>query len=190
MYPLKDYFNLERTYTYGVPTFYNDFHIGVDIIVPVGTPIYAPTKGQVKSSFGTQGGNTLYFTDSKDVLWRFLHCLRINATGIYQEGDIIGWTGNTGLSTKPHTHLDIWKEGKVDLANAKTKTVDPDKYVAELTESELNVPQWVLDNGTLEYGQETGIMTDFTDIDQPLPAYRVLEMLRKQEEYLKDKYDL
>ena len=181
---LKTYFDLERTYTYGVPTHYNDFHLGVDVIVPEGTVIYAPCDGSLQSGEGAQGGKSLYFVDDAGAMIRVLHCLRINATGDYQEGAIIGWTGNTGLSTDPHAHIDVWPEGALILSRAQELTVDPDEYLKR-----FSLADW--EREALEWADDADI------IDKPEEAPFTLEQVawiaktkQKFELYLIDKYGL
>jgi len=138
--PLENFNNLKTTYEFGEKTSYNDFHLGLDIIVPTGTPIKATDDGIVKSGFGEQGGVTCYFyPDSRSVVERHLHCHSIARTGRVKEGDLIAYTGNTGMSTDPHLHTDIWKDGfdfdkildgnnKVDKQKAREVLIDPRIY--------------------------------------------------------------
>ncbi len=138
MYPLQNWKKLKRTYTFGVKTHYNDFHLGLDLSVPVGTPIYAHEDGFVSSTFGKQGGNTLFLVDKYNKLVRFLHLSKIEKVGNVKKGDIIGFTGNTGLSTGPHLHVDISKNGKLDL-DKKSNFVDPDMYFTDEEPKKLSV---------------------------------------------------
>ena len=124
--PLDNWKNIKRTYTFGVPTFYNNFHIGLDLIVPTGTPIFAHTDGFVTNLVGRAGGNTIHFKDANNMLVRYLHLSKFAKRGKVKKGDIIGYSGNTGLSTAPHIHVDVSK-GSLRL-NSRKNFIDPEKY--------------------------------------------------------------
>jgi len=106
-------------YHFGVPTSYSKFHLGLDIIAKVGEPVYAPELGRIAwITTGTQGGKTIHFRGRSGVLHRFLHLSAYGTTGEYKEGELIGRVGNTGsLSSGPHLHWDISKNGVVQLNN-------------------------------------------------------------------------
>lgn len=57
MYPLANWKTVKRGYVFGVPTSYNDFHIGTDAVVPVGTRIQATHRGKLSTFVGPQGAN-------------------------------------------------------------------------------------------------------------------------------------
>lgn len=125
---------MARSYRHGVPTFYSARHLGVDCLVPEGTPVYAPTDGRITVARAfPQGGNTIWFAFS-NIIMRCLHLSRMGAITQYREGDIIAHTGNTGLSTGPHLHLDL-SRNTVDLNNFNN-FIDPDAYFVESTIAE------------------------------------------------------
>lgn len=123
--PLNKWFDLPRGYKQGDKTFYSDFHLGVDIITKTGLKVYAPEAGTVTTGTGKQGGKTVIL-NSGNFIYRFLHLDRFGEVGRVKEGDVIGYTGNTGLSTTPHLHHDIW----LDKINPNTREgiVDPEKH--------------------------------------------------------------
>lgn len=130
MNPLKNWYNLRRGYKFGDKTTYNDFHIGLDVIVPEGTPKFAPYSGEVTHAVREQGGNTVYlFAVGK--VFRFLHLSKFGKIGKVRKGDIIGYTGDTGLSTGPHLHHDISRNSLKldDISNF----IDPEVYYAPKT---------------------------------------------------------
>lgn len=101
-------------------------HLGLDILAPVGTPIRAHCSGRVESLYGNQGGNTAHF-HTRGALYRYLHLQHRPEAQEVKRGDIIGYTGNTGLSTTPHLHIDISVNGKLELNNL-SNFADPLMY--------------------------------------------------------------
>lgn len=127
MYPLQDWKQLRRGYTFGQKTHYNDFHIGLDVMAPSWTKLFAPSDGNVVTGIGSQGGNTVYLhVAGGDYLVRFLHLAKFAKTGPVKEGDLIGYTGNTGLSTGPHLHVDVSRK-QLKLYD-RNNFVDPERY--------------------------------------------------------------
>lgn len=130
MFPLK---NKKITgYKFGVKTFYNDFHVGVDY-GKENEEILAPFDGLVTTSVGNEGGKTIFFKpNGKQELIRLLHLKEFKKTGTVKQGELIGIVGHTGLVSPPgiagsHTHLDISKNGRLEL-NKKSNFLDPEKY--------------------------------------------------------------
>lgn len=111
-------------------------HIGADYRTPVGTPVRAPANGEVTASgYSKALGNFCYYryTHLGEVFTeRWLHLKEIPARGRYTQDTIIARTGNTGMSTGPHFHHDIWRND-VDLTIINKKnwdqlTVDPQQH--------------------------------------------------------------
>lgn len=102
-------------------------HIGVDYGVPLNTSIYAPWNGEVTVT-GTHGtlGNFCYFEyewEGKKRVERFLHLIRVPERGKYKRGEVVAYSGNTGMSTGPHFHCDgWWDEVNTSIINAKNFT--------------------------------------------------------------------
>ncbi len=134
---LKDYEKIKRGYAFGVPTHYNSFHIGLDLIVPKNTPVYAWADLEIVNSFlGKEGGNTAWIkVDGRPELVRLLHLNEPAKKGKYKKDVVIAKTGNTGLSTGPHLHQDVSINGKLELSNKKNFT-DPEKYNREFNDQE------------------------------------------------------
>jgi murein DD-endopeptidase MepM/ murein hydrolase activator NlpD len=130
--PLANWTKLKRGYRFGEKTFYSDFHLGTDLIVPEGTSVFAPCACEIiKTGNFPQGGNTVHlkFRSRKygRLVARFMHLSEISPPGKYKAGDILGRTGNTGQLTKgPHMHIDL-SRGKVDLSDRKN-FVDPEEF--------------------------------------------------------------
>ena len=126
MYPLKNWSGLRQGYKFGQPTFYSNFHLGTDKLIPTGTPVYAPFTGRSDVSVGSEGGNTVtFYPDGMPYVFRFLHNSK-TYSGRFSAGQIIAISGNTGSSTAPHSHIDISKN-KVDIYN-HNNFVNPDTF--------------------------------------------------------------
>lgn len=132
-YPLKNWAKIKRGYVFGEKTFYSDFHLGTDYIVPEETPIFAPLACQiVKSGDFPESGNTVHVRFRRrgygTIIMRLMHLSKMSPLGKYKAGDILGATGNTGTLTKaPHLHIDL-SRGKVEIANRKN-FIDPEEFL-------------------------------------------------------------
>lgn len=89
-------------------------HPGCDHRAPIGTRLCAPVDLEITKSGQNHvslGGHVyVAFTiDGKRYWGRFLHLSKAMPAGRYQQGDLIGITGNTGDSTGPHLHDDLWR---------------------------------------------------------------------------------
>ena len=96
---------------------YGDYrlHNGVDLSAPEGTPIYASRAGQViVATYGASGGNYVMI-DHMDGTYTtmYLHMTRyvVSVGQNVNAGELIGYCGSTGVSTGPHLHFSIFKNG-------------------------------------------------------------------------------
>ena len=96
---------------------YGDYrlHNGVDLSAPEGTPIYASRAGQViVATYGASGGNYVMI-DHMDGTYTtmYLHMTRyvVSVGQNVAAGELIGYCGSTGVSTGPHLHFSIFKNG-------------------------------------------------------------------------------
>jgi len=91
------------------------FHSGVDISAPQGTPVKATADGIVSySGWSERGGNTVVIEHGHGFSTAYAHNRR-NFAGVGQRvkrEDVIALTGSTGISTGPHVHYEIWKNGR------------------------------------------------------------------------------
>lgn len=135
----------------------NGVHPAVDIVIPVGTPVYAIANGQVvkveerTTGFGNHivvghpnvpdpdGGTTNLYSS-----YNHLDKILVKDGDIVEKGDLIAYSGNSGLSTAPHLHFQIdreiapffpyWPTGSTtagQIANAKKYTVHPMNFVQD-----------------------------------------------------------
>ncbi len=95
---------------------YRRMHDGVDLAAPYGTPIVAAADGRVVSA-GWRGGygNEVAIAHSGGLETIYGHMSRIAATsGAYvRRGQVIGYVGSTGLSTGPHLHYEVHRDGRL-----------------------------------------------------------------------------
>jgi len=100
-------------------------HSGVDITSPMRTPVIAPAAGTVHFA-GSEGGlgNTVTLSHGYGTRTVYGHMdkLKVKTGQTVRRGDVIGWVGNTGLSTGPHLHYEVEIKGSY---------VDPLKYIID-----------------------------------------------------------
>ncbi|MCQ1060549.1 M23 family metallopeptidase [Photobacterium sp. ZSDE20] len=86
-------------------------HLGLDFAANTGTEIYAPADGVIEvirpSNKGS--GNFLKLDHTMGFTSTYSHMDKFNVKRgeFVRKGELIGWTGNTGLSTGPHLHYEI-----------------------------------------------------------------------------------
>lgn len=96
------------------------FHEGIDIRAAEGTPIFASAEGIVTkaapdSKGVDKGGGHMIFIDYGDgVEARYMH---LSVYGVREgdhvkQGDVIGFTGNTGDTSTPHLHFEFYIGGQ------------------------------------------------------------------------------
>ena len=88
-----------------------DFHPGLDISSPLGTKVEAPADGVVVSC-GDKGGygNAIVIDHKYGIVTRYAHLSGFNVKPgqRVKRGDVIGFVGNSGKSTAPHLHYEVW----------------------------------------------------------------------------------
>ncbi|MFQ6613756.1 MAG: M23 family metallopeptidase [Fidelibacterota bacterium] len=107
-------------------------HYGIDIAVKEGDPVVASASGYVVFSGWTYDlGNLVilfhgngYFT----IYGHFLRSLVINREFVHR-GEVIGLAGDTGISSGPHLHFEIWKDGL---------SLDPFIYFPEYQQKDIS----------------------------------------------------
>jgi murein DD-endopeptidase MepM/ murein hydrolase activator NlpD len=90
------------------------FHSGLDIGSPMGTPIRAAMSGRV-SAVGWDDAFGNYVVVSHHSGYRTLYAhmsvVRVKSGAYVGTGERIGDVGSTGLSTGPHLHFTVYKNG-------------------------------------------------------------------------------
>jgi murein DD-endopeptidase MepM/ murein hydrolase activator NlpD len=91
-----------------------DYHGGVDLRSPVGTPVRAAADGTVKlAQLVTVLGNTVGLDHGQGVETIYMHMskLAVEPGASVKQGDIVGYVGTTGRSSGPHLHWTLYVNG-------------------------------------------------------------------------------
>ena len=105
---------------------YRRMHSGLDYRARHGTPIVAVTDGQVTGA-GRMGGcgNAVRIRHGGGLDTRYCHMSRmaVSRGQSVKRGQVIGYVGSTGLSTGPHLHYEMYRNGRaVDPASVRYVT--------------------------------------------------------------------
>lgn len=92
-------------------------HLGVDYAAPIGTPVWASMAGKVVQAEMMRGsGNTIVIQHGNGLQTRYFHLSRfaksLKVGKQVQQKETIGYVGTTGLSTGPHLHFSVVKNGQ------------------------------------------------------------------------------
>ncbi len=111
-------------------------HTGWDFTAPIGTEIYATGDGVVKSPDGGSGYGLHIVIDhgfGYQTLYAHMSRMAVRPGTKVKRGQIIGYVGNTGVSSGPHLHYEVIKNGeKVNPAYYFYNDLSPDQYAALL----------------------------------------------------------
>jgi len=94
----------------------SEFHNGIDVGVPVGTPIIAPASGLVERVYVSgAGGNQLIIKHDNGYTTGYAH---LSDTLVWpgsriRQGQTVALSGNTGRSTGPHLHFTLRYQGEL-----------------------------------------------------------------------------
>ena len=85
-------------------------HKGVDLAMPIGTPVYATADGVIsKADWFSSYGLYISIEHGGNIETRYGHLSRLNVAAgqMVHKGDLIGYVGSTGRSTGPHLHYEV-----------------------------------------------------------------------------------
>ena len=91
-------------------------HEGIDVAAPMGSPIVAPAAGVVSRVARETGyGLVVEVNHGNGIVTKYAHCSRIvvKQGEKVTRGQVIANVGTSGLSTAPHLHYEIHRDGKV-----------------------------------------------------------------------------
>lgn len=86
-------------------------HKGVDFALPIGTPVLAVGDGEVvMAKNGGAAGNYVAIRHGRQYMTRYMHLSKalVKPGQKVKRGDRIALSGNTGRSTGPHLHYEVW----------------------------------------------------------------------------------
>jgi len=107
-------------------TGFAEFHKGLDIAGPAGTPVDAVAAGLVTWAAPRSGyGNMVQINHGNGMATRYCHNekLLVKQGDMVHKGEVIALMGSTGRSTGPHLHFEVLKNGVA---------VNPLRYVGEV----------------------------------------------------------
>jgi murein DD-endopeptidase MepM/ murein hydrolase activator NlpD len=113
-WPLRGYITSRYGYRNSPFGGARQFHTGIDIAAPMGTPVRASMGGRVSGTgYNETSGNYVVITHHSGyrTLYAHLSVVRVKAGAYVRTGDRIGDVGSTGLSTGPHLHFTVYKSG-------------------------------------------------------------------------------
>jgi murein DD-endopeptidase MepM/ murein hydrolase activator NlpD len=126
---------------------YRKMHNGMDFSAPANTEVFATGNATVKKARRTSGFGNLIVLDhgfGYETYYAHLSEFNVKPGQKVKRGEIIGYVGNSGLSTAPHLHYEVHKNGKV---------VNPiNFYHGDLTAEEYDIMlnQSALENQSLD----------------------------------------
>lgn len=104
----------------------------MDFTAKTGTPIYATGDGTItKASRASGFGKVVYIDHGFGYVTKYGHMSKFNTRKgrKVKRGDIIGYVGNTGLSSGPHLHYEVHKNGKpINPVNFYHGDLTPEEY--------------------------------------------------------------
>jgi murein DD-endopeptidase MepM/ murein hydrolase activator NlpD len=96
------------------------YHMALDIAGPIGTPVYAAYSGTVTGvslgGWDSGYGNNVWVINPDGVATHYAHLNGANVSvgqNVVGGQTIVGFRGNTGRSTGPHTHFEVRVNGSL-----------------------------------------------------------------------------
>jgi murein DD-endopeptidase MepM/ murein hydrolase activator NlpD len=115
--PTAFHFEPSRTYQ---GTYHPHFHEGIDIATAMYTPVLAPAPGRVVwVGHLPDGAMVVLLAHTGGLVSLYAHLddrhspPRVAAGDEVHQGQIIGTIGMTGMTTGPHVHFVVWRDGEL-----------------------------------------------------------------------------
>lgn len=108
-------------------------HTGIDFAASIGTPIYATADGKVTAidvKFSGYGKSVeIDHGFGYKTRYAHMHEFAVHPGQVLKRGDLVGYVGNTGLSTAPHLHYEVLINGnQVDPVHYFYNDISPAEY--------------------------------------------------------------
>ncbi len=134
------------------------FHLGLDLTASVGTPVYAAADGVIEQRRSSPKGygNVIRIRHAFGFTTLYGHLSKFNVTAgqFVKKGQIIAWSGNTGLSTGPHLHYEV---------RFLDKALDPRRFIA-----------WGADNFDSLFAEEKKVnWVQLVNVIESMASYQV-----------------
>ncbi len=110
-------------------------HYGIDIAAKEGEAILASASGYVVFAGWTYDmGNLVILYHGNNYFTYYGHNQRnlVQTNDVIKRGDVIGLVGSTGVSSGPHLHFEIWKDGE---------PIDPMDFFPQYYAKDLSVEE-------------------------------------------------
>ena len=131
----KSLTKLASGFGYRIHPVYKSFrmHTGVDFTAPRGTPVYATGNGKVvRPDLGMSGYGLFVVVDhgyGYKTLYAHLSKVLVKPGTAVKRGEIIGYVGNSGVSTGPHLHYEVRYNNKpVNPVHYFFNDLTPEEY--------------------------------------------------------------
>ncbi len=116
---IKDYKRVSSGFGYRMHPIYKQkiWHNGMDFTGKIGTPIYATGNGKIISAKKENGHGKRIIIDhgfGYKTFYSHLDEYNVKKGQKVKRGDVIGYLGNTGVSTGPHLHYEVHKNDKAN----------------------------------------------------------------------------
>ncbi len=92
-----------------------DLHRGVDLAARIGTPVRPVLPGRVRFAGTMSGyGSVIWIDHGDDLITVYGHLSEISVEAREEVSweTVIGLTGQSGVATGPHLHLEVWRWGR------------------------------------------------------------------------------
>lgn len=126
IWPVPGYTRISSPFGWRICPFHGrEYHSGIDVPAPSGTPIKATKSGVVLiSTYGSSYGNyvTIAHTDGGRSVYAHMVSRAVSAGQTVSQGQVIGYVGTTGSSTGNHLHFELW------MGNSSSTRVNPASY--------------------------------------------------------------
>lgn len=105
------------------------YHRGLDFSLERGTPVLAANAGKVLAAEPfVLPGNAVFLDHGQGIISAYFHLeeIRVKAGDLVSQGEVIGTVGNTGRSTGPHLHWQVYAQGRA--VNPAAITSLPERF--------------------------------------------------------------